>query len=141
MLQQIQHRPPEVVDVTEDHRLAVTAKLRPGHDLDDLFQSADAARERHESVGPFEHRVFALVHVGSDDQFVQLAERMAGGFLVHEEFRDDPGDFAAVGKDAAGDGSHDAARAAAIDQAKTVIGNRAAKCAAGFHVGVVASRL
>jgi hypothetical protein len=36
--------------------LAVSAELTPGHDLDDLFQRADAAGQGDEGVERFEHR-------------------------------------------------------------------------------------
>ena len=95
MVDQRQHRIPETLDIGEDDRLAVMAELRPGHDLDDLLDRADAARQRHKGVGFLEHRVFALVHVVGDDEFVEPVKRGFGGFLVDEEARNDAGDLAA----------------------------------------------
>ena len=46
-------------------------------------------------VGSFEHLVLALMHVFGDNQLGKLAKRVFGGFLVHQEFRNNSGDFAA----------------------------------------------
>ncbi len=138
---QFQHRIPETADIGKHQRLAVTPELGPGHDLDDLFERADPAGQRDESVGPLEHLVLADVHVRCHDQFAELAQRMPGGFLVHEEFGYNARDPAATGKNTAGNRAHDALRTPAIDEAQMVFGDRASKGAAGLDVGRVASRL
>ncbi len=48
--EQIEERRPEALDVGDDDRFGVAAELRPGQLLDQFFQRADAARQRHERV-------------------------------------------------------------------------------------------
>ena len=141
VLHQFQHRVPETVDIGEDHRLGMAAELRPGHDLDDLLQRADTARQCHEGIGALEHHMFALMHVLGDDKLVQLSERMARRLHIDQKFRYDAGHFAAIGKNAAGNCAHDALGAAAIDEANAVFGNGFPKRAARFHMGRITSGL
>ena len=54
----------------------MAAELRPGELLDQLLQRADAARQRHESVGELEHQPFALMHVAGDDQLLRALQHM-----------------------------------------------------------------
>jgi hypothetical protein len=108
----------------------VAAELRPGHLLDQFFQRADAARQRHERVGALEHQALALVHVARDDDFLRLPEHHLAGL---QEVRDDAGDLAAMVDDRFGDRAHQADRAAAINQADVVLGQYPAKCAGGFN--------
>ena len=66
---------------------------------------------------------------------------MTGGLHIHQEFWYNAGDAAAMRENAAGDGAHDAFRAAAIDEAKMIFGDGFAKNPAGFHEGRIAPRL
>lgn len=110
---------PEALDIGEQDRLAVAAELRPRHLFDQLFQGADAAGKRDERVGVLEHQLLALVHVLGDDELLSLFQHM---LPFRQEGRDDAGDFAAVLERAGRNGSHQADRAAAIDQTDTIFG-------------------
>ena len=134
-----EHRVPEPLDIGEDDRLAVMAELRPGHDLDDLLDRADAARQRHKGVGFLEHRVLALMHVLGDDEFVEALQRGLGGFLGHQEAGNDAGDLAAGAQRAIGHRTHDALAAAAIDQPQAGLGEGAAEHMAGLDVEFAAA--
>ena len=65
MCQQIEQGLPEAVDVREQDRLGVTAKLLPGELLDQFLQRPDPAGQRHEGVGTLEHQPLAFVHVAA----------------------------------------------------------------------------
>src|SRR5690606_37175998 len=88
-----------------------------------------------------EHRMLAGEHVLGDDQFVELAERLARRLHIHEEFWYDAGDLAAIVEHTCRDRAHNTLGAAAIDQPQPVRGNGFSKRAAGGHVGRIASRL
>jgi hypothetical protein len=49
-------------DVEKPARLAMHPELRPGPDLEDLFERAEAAGEGDETIGEIGHRGLALVH-------------------------------------------------------------------------------
>jgi hypothetical protein len=68
MLDKRNHRIPEAFNIGEYHRLFMPPKLRPGHDLDDFLDCADATGKGDECVGVFEQRMFALVHILCDDE-------------------------------------------------------------------------
>ena len=80
--------------------------------LDQLLQRADAARQRHEGVGPLEHQPLALVHVGGDDHLLHAGQRV---LALPQEVGDDAGDGAAVIEHGGCDRAHQAERTAAID--------------------------
>ncbi len=69
-LEQSEQRVPIAVDIHEHDRLGVLAELRPGELLDELFQRAETAGQRHEGVGLDEHQMLALMHVVDHDQLV-----------------------------------------------------------------------
>ena len=50
----------------------MASELRPGHDLDNLLQRADAARHGDKGTRSVEHRMFAGMHVFGDDQLVEI---------------------------------------------------------------------
>jgi len=140
VVEEFEHRVPEAVDVGEDDRLAMVAELRPGHDLDDLLDRSDAARQRHKGVRFLEHPVFPLVHVLRHDELVEAVEGGLGRFFRDEEPRDDSGDLAAAAHGAVGDGPHDPLGSAAVDQAQACLGDRAAENLAGLDVFLSAAR-
>src|SRR4029077_2872653 len=70
-----------------------------------------------------------LVHVGRDDQFLDSLERILPD---GQEIGDDAGYRAAMVKCGGGQGTHQADRAAAIDEADTVFGEDFAECPGGF---------
>ena len=90
VVDQIEHRVPETLDIGKDHRLFMTAKLGPGHDFDNLLQCADTARQRDEGVCTLEHHMLALMHVLGDDKLIELAEGMARCFHIDKKFGNDP---------------------------------------------------
>ena len=141
MADQVHQRVPETVDVGQHHRLAMTAKLAPGHDFHDLFQRADAARQRHEGIGAFKHLVLALMHVRRHDQIIDEGA-VAGHILPpEEEVGNDARHTAAMGFDGASDGSHDALRSAAIDKAQAVFCHGFSEQFGGFHIGRISTGL
>ena len=134
---QRQQRIPIAVDIGEQDRLLVAAELRPGELLDDLFERADAARQRDEGVGALEHGALALVHVAGDDQ---LLRRSARALPRGHEFRNDPGRLAAVVEDGFGDRAHQADRAAAVDEPHAVLGEDFAELLRGLDERRVGAR-
>ena len=114
VLEQRQIGLPVVFDVAQDDRLGVLVQLRPGRDLGELFQRADAAGQCCKSGGMLEHRHLALMHALGDDQFVDAGEH---AFLAAQEFRDDAGHVAARFEHGPGHFAHEADAAAAINQA------------------------
>ncbi len=141
VIDQVEHRVPETFDIGEDHRLFMAAELGPGHDLDNLFQRPDTARQRDEGIGTLEHHVLALMHVLGNDQLIKLTERMTGRLHVHEKFGNDPRHLPAGGKHAAGNGAHDALGAAAIDETQAVGGDGGPQLTPGLDKGSRASGL
>ena len=107
----------------------MTAELRPGQLLDQFFERADAAGERHEGVRALEHDALALVHVARDDQFGYLAVDV---FAACQKFRDHADDVSALGEDRGGDRAHQADGAAAIDQPGLALGQQRAERDRGF---------
>ena len=85
MREQRQQRLPEAVDVGEQHRLGVAAELLPGHLLDQFLQRADAAGQRDERIGAFEHQPLAFVHVGRDDHLLNARQRIFAGLAGNPE--------------------------------------------------------
>jgi hypothetical protein len=53
-------------DVEETAGFSVLAELRPGKNLEELFERAGAAGERDEPFGELGHRGLALVHRADD---------------------------------------------------------------------------
>ena len=88
-------------------------ELRPGHLLDQFLERADPAGQSDEGVGAIKHRLLAVVHVADDDQFMRRAQRV---FLADEEVRDDAGHMPAGGERRAGEATHQAVAAAAVDE-------------------------
>ena len=81
--------------VDQPERLGVDAELRPGVDLEELLERADAARQRDEGVGELGHERLALVH-GADHP--QVVEAGVADLEVEDRLRDDPDDLAARGR-------------------------------------------
>jgi len=94
-----------------------------------FLQRADAAGQRHESVGMFEHQALAFVHVGRDDHFLNALESV---FPDGQKVGYDPRHRAAVIEHGGGHGAHQADRAAAIDKADAAFGQGLAQCLGSF---------
>ena len=112
------------------------AKLRPGHLLDHLLKRADAARQRDKGVGLLEHALLALVHVARDDQ---IAARV-GVLTILQKCRNDADHLAAVIQHGTGDFTHQADRAAAVDEPDAVFREDGSECPRGRHEGRVGAR-
>ena len=129
MIEQRQQRVPESPDVGDHDGLAMAAELGPGDLLDQLLERADAARQRHEAVGALEHDALALVHVARDDDLLGARhDVLAAG----EELGDDAGHAPAVIEHAGRQRSHQAERAAAVDQPDPVLGEDLSQLAGRF---------
>src|SRR5947209_7295441 len=72
--------------VEEAARLGVHAELCPRPDLEDLFERAEAAGERDETVGEIGHRRLALVHRLDD---AHLRQVRVPDFAIPQRPRDD----------------------------------------------------
>ncbi len=134
LVEEPHERIPEAGDIGEKHRLLVAPELRPGHLLDQLLQRADAAGQRDEGVCLLEHQHLSLMHVFGDDELGQLCHRALAAL---QEARNDPGDAAAAVEHRAGERSHEADGAAAIDEAHARIRHGTAEGAGRFLVGRV----
>ena len=97
------------------HGLGVEAELRPGDDLQHLFEGAVAAGEDQESVGELGHAGLALVH--GLDKF-EAREAAVGDFAVREHVRQNADDLSAGGKGGVGDCAHEADFGSAVDEAE-----------------------
>ncbi len=137
MVEQRQQRVPVVLHVGQDNRLIVAPELRPGADLDQLLEGSHAPRQGDETVGVREHAHLALVHVGGDDELIDVGEH---AFLVDEEFRYDSGHMAAGGKRRLGELAHEPEAAAAVNESDAAVGQQLAERARCRGIGRIASR-
>jgi hypothetical protein len=137
MIDQIDQRSPESVDIGQNQRFAMSADLYPGHVLDRFLEGAETARERYKGVGMLEHQAFPLVHVLRDDE---LAADRHRNLAVTQEPRDDAEDLSPIGEDLAGDHTHQPNGTAAIDQTNSLGGERSAELASGVRMDGVVSR-
>src|SRR4029077_3085645 len=94
------------------------------------------ARQRHERIGALEHDLLAVVHAVRDHDLGGAAK---GVLLDAEEFRNDAGDLAAACLHGAGERTHHAGRAAAIDEPDTGLREDLAESRGRRHVGRVRS--
>jgi len=104
-------------------------RAAPGDLLDQFLERADTARKGDETVGMLEHRALALMHILRDDKLLREPSR---SFTLGQEFRNNAGDVAAVFENGIGERSHQADRAAAIDQPHAVIGEDFSEIARRF---------
>ena len=75
-IEQHQQRVPEPIDIGEHDRLLMLLELRPGELLDELLERAEAARQRHESIGAHEHQVLSLMHVVDHDELMRFEQHV-----------------------------------------------------------------
>ena len=54
--------------------MRVSIELDPGQLLDEFFERADPAGQRHEGIGALEHQALSRMHVGHDDDFLGLLQ-------------------------------------------------------------------
>ena len=78
--------------VQQPQRLGVDAQLRPGVDLEELLERADAAGQRDEGVGELRHERLALVHRADHAQVVEAG---VADLAVEDRLGDDADDLAA----------------------------------------------
>ena len=112
---------PVAAEVEQQHRLGVVAELAQGHDVEDLVERAEPARQCDERVGFARSELLALEHGGGDAQLGQVA---LADLAVEQPLRDDAQDRAAGRQGGAGGDAHQADLAAAIDQAPAAAPDR-----------------
>ena len=132
VMQQLEKRRPEPLDVDQHDGLGVAAELGPRELLHQLLQRADAAGERDEGIRPVEHQLLALVHVLDHDHLVGVAQH---ALLLRQEFRNDAGHVSAVRQDRASNLAHEAEAAAAVDEADAGFGDQTSEYACHLGVG------
>ena len=113
MVEERQQRRVVALDVEQAAGLLVQAELRPGEDLAELLERAEAAGQRDEAVREIGHALLALVHRGGDDQFGQA---VVGQLLAPQPLRDDADRLSAGRKHRLGHRAHHANAAAAEDK-------------------------
>ena len=89
--------------VQQPQRLGVDAQLRPGVDLEELLERADAAGQRDEGVGELRHQRLALVHRADHPQVVEAG---VADLAVEERLGNDADDLAARAARRFGQGAH-----------------------------------
>ena len=137
MVEQVDQRVPEILDVGEHDRFAVLVELGPGGHLHRFLERADAAGQRDERVRLLEHQHLAFVHVGRDHGVLDIAEHQ---FAVFEELRNDAGHMPAMLEHGAGDDAHQTQASATVDQADVTLGHVLAKLFCGCRVGRIVAR-
>ena len=122
-------------DVQQPQRLGVDAELRPGVDLEELLERADAAGQRDEGVGELGHERLALVH-GADHP--QVVEAGVADLAVEDRLGDDADDLAARGARRVGQRRPSSRRLrAAVDDAHAALRQAAPDGLGGLQVGRV----
>jgi len=104
---------PVVGRVDEDDRFGVEAKLGPGDDFEQFFESAVAAGKDEESVAELGHAGFALVH---GFYIFEAREPAVGDLPAGENVRKDADDGCTRGKCRVGDGAHETGVGSAVDK-------------------------
>jgi len=126
-----EQRRPEAPGVKEADGLGVESELAPGPHLEDLFQGAETAGQRHEGVGTLGHERLALVHRVAQDQ---LRHPVVRPLPFDHAARHDPDDLAARPQRAVRQHAHQAPAATAVDETDSLPGQLGAH--AGGHCGV-----
>src|SRR6185436_18087634 len=65
----------EPADIQQAAALSVKTELRPGHDLAELLECAEAARHGDESIGEVSHHRLPFVHGAHDTKIGEAAMR------------------------------------------------------------------
>ena len=102
------------VDVEQSEGLRVNTELSPCPHLEELVESPDSARKRHESVGLVGHERLALVHGAHD---MELREARVGQLAFLQLRWDHPDHLAAPSQDGVRENAHQAHACAAVHQA------------------------
>ncbi|MNX78556.1 hypothetical protein D3C86_1101550 [compost metagenome] len=118
-------------DVQQPAGLLVHVQLRPGPDLEELFERAGAAGQGDEPVGLFHHHGLAFMHILHHVQFGQPEVRL---FLLQQKLRDHADHAAAAGQHFIGHHAHDADHRTAIHQAEVALDEFASQHAGLFDV-------
>ena len=100
----------------------MAAELRPGPQLEQLLERADAAGQRNEAVGQFGHQGLALVHGGHDPEVPQAGVRH---LPLDQGAGDDADHLAARCLRGIGQRAHQAYRCAAVDDTDPAPGQKA----------------
>ncbi|MNV77301.1 hypothetical protein D3C71_1707130 [compost metagenome] len=100
------------------------AELSPGPRLEQLFQGAEPAGQGDEGVAELGHAGLARMH--AVDHF-QTGQAWMADFGALQALRDDADDFAARGQSRIRHHSHQANRAATVNQTQTLFGEMTAE--------------
>ena len=131
MAQELQHGVVVAAHIEDAHGLVVVAELPPSPDFEQLFERADPAGNRQESLGAVGHQRLAFVH-GVDD--VQLVAQQIGVFLVDQRMGNHTDHAPAGLLSGLRDDTHHAALAAAIHQLAAVLADPVADFTGGVEV-------
>ncbi|MNM90397.1 hypothetical protein D3C81_1026570 [compost metagenome] len=131
MVEEGQQRVVEAVYLQQAERLAVVAELAPGPYLEQFLQGSQAAGQGDEGVAQLGHARLARVHA---IHYFQTGQTVVADLGVLQALRDDANDFAAGGQGRIRHHTHQAHRAAAIDQAYAALGEMPAEGFGGFTV-------
>ena len=116
------------VEVEDGHGLVVVAELLERHDLQDLLQRAQAARQRHEGVPAGVHDGLAVAQPLRDDQLGHVAVPHA---QVQEGLGDHAGGLTAMRQHRARQRAHEPHAAPAVDEPPAAPGELGAQLLGG----------
>jgi hypothetical protein len=122
---------PESIDVEQDDRFAVQPQLRPGGDLSEFLQRAQATGEGDEGIGQVVHELLALMH---RPDLVQRGQARVGDFTGEQARWDYPDDPAAVAESGIGQLTHEANAAPPVDKVHAAAGDQDAQSTGSIPV-------
>ncbi len=118
-------------DVEQADRFAVKPELRPGEDLEQFLDRAEAARQRDHSIRQRLHQRLALVHRFDDPQ---VFEAGVSDLPVDQHPRDHADHLAALGEDGVGHGPHHSDLSPAVDEPQALRRKLGAERRASLHI-------
>ena len=116
----------------------VEPELAPSPDFEELFERAEPARQRNESVGSLGHLPFAIVHVGHDTKLTQLA---VGHFFREQGLRDHTEHDAPRRQCALGHPAHEPDSRTPVDQTPASVSDPRAQICGGADRDPAGARL
>ena len=114
VIQKLEERLVEPANIKQPDGLEVQAELQPSKNLDHLFESADAPRQRYEGIRKLSHAMLALVHGLNRNK---LRKTVMCALLCNHRARDDSNDLAASGQCGIGQYAHETGTPTAVDDA------------------------
>ena len=122
----------EALDVHQAAALPLEAELGPRHDLEQLLQRSEPARQREEAVRERAHEGLALVHSVHD---VQLRHALVRRLARHEVARNHADYLAPRVERGIGHDAHHADVAAAVDEAELRLAEASPNVLGGPEIG------